>query len=96
MGGSSAAFSTSGTHVMPRFYFHHRTPLAFITDPDGNELSDIGAALAEALTSARHLWAEAIVACRDMPGESFEITGGDGQLLLTVPFRDALPPSLRT
>lgn len=81
--------------IVPRFHFHHRTRAGLIIDPDGSELPDLAAARAEAITAARHLWAEAIVAGRDLPDEQFEIVDGDGPTLLSLPFREALPPSLR-
>lgn len=58
-------------------------------------MPDLEAARAEAITAARHLWAEAIVAGRDLPDEQFEIVDGDGLTLMSLPFREALPPSLR-
>ena len=64
-------------------------------DPDGSELPDLAAAWAEAITAARHLWAEAIVTGRDLPDARFEIADGAGSTLLSLPFREALPPSLR-
>ena len=64
-------------------------------DPDGSELPDLAAAWAEAITAARHLWVEAIVAGRDLPDEQFEIVDEGGSTLMLVPFREALPTSLR-
>lgn len=66
-----------------------------MTDPDGSELPDLDAARAEAIGAARHLWAEAILAGRDLPDWSFEIADGQGRLLATVSFGEALPRSLR-
>ncbi len=87
--------SRNGRPVVPRFHFNHRTPSGLIIDPDGSELPDLAAARAEVITAARHLWGEAIVACRDLADEHFEIVDGDGSTLLSLPFREALPPSLR-
>ncbi len=39
--------------------------------------------------------AKAIVASRDLPDESFEIAEEDGRHLLSVPFSEALPRSMR-
>ncbi|RZL20319.1 MAG: hypothetical protein EOP64_09540 [Sphingomonas sp.] len=64
-------------------------------DPDGSELADLEAARIEAIAGARQLWAAAIVAGIDHSGQSFEITDESGQHLLTVPFHEALPASLR-
>ena len=81
--------------VVARFYFHHRTSAGLIRDPDGSDLPNLDAARAEAEVAARHLWAEAILAGRDLEVERFEITDETGRPLLTLPFREALPPSLR-
>lgn len=45
--------------------------------------------------AARQLWAAAILEGRDLPDEAFEIADGNGLTLLLLPFREALPPSLR-
>jgi hypothetical protein len=58
-------------------------------------LPDIEAARAEALASARQLWAAAILAGEDLPVRSFEIVDHAGCHLLSVPFSAALPASLR-
>jgi hypothetical protein len=59
-------------------------------------LPDLEAARAEAIEGARQQWASAIVAGIDLPDRSFEITDESGHHLLSVPFRAALPMSLRT
>jgi hypothetical protein len=81
--------------ALVRFYFHQSTRDGMVEDPDGSDLPDLAAAVAEALIAARHLWAEAILQERDRGGESFEITDEDGRLLISVPLRNALPESLR-
>ena len=78
-----------------RFYFHQRLRGELLEDPDGTELADLNAAVVEALQSARHLWAEAIIRQEDLTGESFEIADAGGRHLASVRFVDALPPSLR-
>lgn len=78
-----------------RFFFHQQTKGGLIVDPDGSELPDIEAARAEAVASARQLWAAAIIAGADLPVQSFEIADQAGHLLLSVPSGEALPPSLR-
>jgi hypothetical protein len=84
-----------GEGAMVRFYFHQRTRDGLVEDPDGSDLPNLAAAVAEALLAARHLWAEAILQQRDRGGESFEITDEQGHHLISVPLRDALPESLR-
>ena len=74
---------------MPLYYLHIRVGDKLEVDPDGTELSDLDAALTEALKVARELTAE-------MPGHDgstvIEIDDGDGQTILTLPFSDALRP----
>lgn len=80
---------------MARFFFHQQTPRGSINDPDGSELDDMEAARAEAITAARHMWAAAILAGDDISEWSFEVADADGRHLMSIPFRDALPVSLR-
>jgi hypothetical protein len=75
---------------MPRFYFHIVDGSTTIEDPDGSELSDLDAAISEALQSARHLLADKVRAGEVVDGQKFEIRDGGGTLLATVPFRDAI------
>ncbi|GEO19375.1 DUF6894 family protein [Microvirga aerophila] len=74
---------------MPLYYLHIRIGDKLDADPDGAELPDIDAALAEALKVARELTAE-------IPGYDgstvIEIADEDGRTILTLPFSDALGP----
>jgi Domain of unknown function (DUF6894) len=45
---------------MPRFYFHMRQGARLVIDEEGMELPSQGHARAQALQSARELWADAI------------------------------------
>jgi hypothetical protein len=75
--------------VMPLYYFHIRTGDKLEIDPDGTELPDLDAAVAEALRVARELLDEAA----DLGREAvIEIADGAGQTILTVPFSDAARP----
>jgi uncharacterized protein DUF6894 len=59
-------------------------------DPDGSELSDITAARAEAIASARELMSQSIVAeGRIGIHRSFEIADANGRILMVVPFHEA-------
>jgi len=75
---------------MPRFYLHIVDRATIIEDPDGSELPDLEAAIAEALQSARHLLADKVRAGDVVDGQKFEIRDSHGILLATVPFRDAI------
>lgn len=80
---------------MPRFYLHLLHDGILIEDPDGSELPDAGAARAEALTSARELWALAMHNGTDLSDRRFVIRDEEGRHLIEVPFTDALPQGLR-
>lgn len=80
---------------MARYFFHQHTPDGFLADPDGSELPDVEAARAEAIASARQLWASAILSGTDLPERRFQIDDQAGCNLLSVSFCEALPPSLR-
>ncbi|GEO19294.1 hypothetical protein MAE02_69900 [Microvirga aerophila] len=69
--------------MMPLYYLHIRNRNELEVDPDGMELPDIDAAMAEALKVARELTAE--IPEYDA-STVIEIADGDGQTILTVPF----------
>ena len=77
---------------MSRFYLHQQIANGIIEDPDGTEVIDLAAARHEAILAARQLLANAILVGVTPIGRAFQITDEAGQALLTVPFRDALPP----
>jgi hypothetical protein len=90
-----APSSSDRTTIVARYYLHRRTPVDYIIDPEGSELPDLAAAHHEAILCARQFWSGAILVAADLSDESFEISDADGRLLLSVPFLDALPASLR-
>jgi len=75
-----------------RFYLHQQITNGIIEDPDGTEAVDLVAAKRGAILAARQLLANAILAGVAPLGTAFRITDGNGNLLLTVPFHDALWP----
>ena len=80
---------------MPRFYLHTHDGVRRIEDQEGSDLADLASARAEALESARHLWAAAIIADQDLSSLRFEIADENGRIVLTLPFVEALPAALR-
>jgi hypothetical protein len=73
--------------MMPMYYLHIRNGDKLELDPDGTELPGTDTALAEALKVARELAAE----IPEYDGSTvMEVTDGDGQTVLTVPFSDAI------
>jgi len=77
---------------LSRFYLHQRIANGIIEDPDGTEAVDPTAARHEAILAARQLLANAILAGVAPLGTALQITDEGGEVLLVVPFRDALPP----
>ena len=77
---------------MPRFFLHLRYRDEFIEDAQGVEFPDLAAAQADARVAARELLADRMEADSALSDQQFEICDEAGQLLATVPFRDALEP----
>ena len=77
---------------MSRFYLHQQIANGLIEDPDGTEAVDLTAAKHEAVLAARQLLANAILAGIAPLGTAFHIADEAGQVLVKVPFCDALPP----
>jgi len=75
--------------MMPLYYLHIRNGGKLEVDPDGIELPDLDAALAEAVKVARELVDEVDDLGRDA---LIEITDGSGETILTMPFSDAVRP----
>ena len=71
--------------MMPLYYLHIRNGDKLEVDPDGTELPDLNAAVAEALKVARELLGEVNDLRRDAV---IEIADGAGRTVLTVPFSD--------
>ena len=76
---------------MPRFYLNFRSSKEFLEDPDGHEYESLSAAREEAILSAREIMASRVRSGKNPDGDRFrfEITDITGQLILTVPFKDA-------
>ena len=75
---------------MPLYYFHIRSSAGLIRDPEGIELPDLDAALAEAKRSARELLADLLKEDAVLDGQTFEISDADGLVLARLPFRSVL------
>ena len=75
--------------MMPLYYLHIRNGDKLEVDPDGTELPDLDAALAEAVKVARELVDEVHDLGRDAV---IEVADGSGETILTVPFSDAVRP----
>jgi hypothetical protein len=71
---------------MPRYYLHVRTPTDLIKDPEGETRADLEAIRLEAIESAREILADR----RHAISWLFEISDPEGNVLLVVPFTEAL------
>jgi Domain of unknown function (DUF6894) len=80
---------------MPRFFLHIKDGATLIRDEEGIDVPSAAHARAEALASARELWANAIKVGRDIGADAFVIAGQDGQQLTFVSFAEVLPGRLR-
>jgi len=79
---------------MPRYFFnirHRPGPAGLAQDPEGDELVDVSAAHARALSEARKAIAlDRLTMIRDWMVCSFEIVDEQGHPVLTVPFSDTV------
>jgi hypothetical protein len=76
---------------MPRFYLHMKSGAHPIKDEEGVDLPTPDHARAEALQSARELWADAIKAGRDLRADAFVIADEEGKQPIFVPVTEVLP-----
>ena len=75
---------------MPRYFFHHVTRAGLVRDLEGTDLPDLEHARSEAILDARSLLAGAIREGRDISSRSIQISDEQGNVLLTVPFAEAV------
>jgi hypothetical protein len=73
-----------------RYHFNIIKPSGIVHDHEGTELPTLQAARAHAIKDARLLMSMAILEGRDVSGRNVEITDEEGEVLLVVPFRDAI------
>ena len=76
---------------MPHFYLHIKHGADLIRDEEGIDLPTLADARAEALLSARELWADAIKAGQDLGADAFVIADAEGKQLMFVPVTEVLP-----
>jgi hypothetical protein len=75
---------------MARFYLHIRNGAGYAEDFEGQELADLDAARAAAIEGVRSVLSEeARQGELDLSG-SIEIADGDGNILMVLPFSDAV------
>lgn len=75
---------------MPRFFFNVREGDKLIADLEGADFLSIAEATAEAVLSARELMADSILAGRKPSDSRFEIGDESGQIVLIMPFEEAM------
>jgi hypothetical protein len=75
---------------MPHFYFHICNGTGFVEDEEGQELPDIAAARATAITSARDIMATDIRIGELDLASFIEVEDEDRQWLFTLLFLDAV------
>ena len=73
---------------MSRFFIHVRCGDTLTEDPEGYDLPNVEAARDEALAAAREILADGLKS-EGLSCEQLEIHDDAGQLLTTVPVRDA-------
>jgi hypothetical protein len=78
--------------AMTRYYFNLVSPTTTVEDLEGTELSSLDAARREAIKDARQLMGAAILDGDDISNRRIEITNEAGEVLLVLPFTDAINP----
>ena len=85
-------FGMSALWPMPRFFFHVRDRDQLTEGPEGIDFPDLEAAQADARIAVRNVLAEQLASDSTISNQQLEICDEAGQLLATVPFRDAIEP----
>lgn len=78
---------------MPRYYFNIIGEDGVREDLEGSELPSVASARMDALEDARCLMSDAILLGQDISSRRLEFCNGTGDILLTVPFADAIKPT---
>jgi hypothetical protein len=73
-----------------RYYFHLRIGETVSPDEIGLEFANLETAYLEAFRAAREMWTELLAERSNPLIRAFEIADEDGQILLTLPFREVL------
>jgi hypothetical protein len=76
--------------TMTRYFFNIRSEHTYISDAEGQDHEDLGAAREEAETAAREILSEAVKHGQLIDSRKFEITDASGTVCATVPFRYVL------
>jgi hypothetical protein len=79
---------------MPRFYLHVCNGNGFTEDSEGQDLPDVEAARALAITSARDIMADEMRGGMLNPASFIEVEDAERKLLFTVHFSDAYTVNL--
>jgi len=81
---------------MPLYFFHLVSPQEHSTDECGCELPNVETAYLEAYHAALELSFEMLRKRQDPSSLRFEVTNGGGDVLVELPFSEALHPAPRT
>lgn len=82
-----------GRGAVPRFYFNIITAAGTLVDFEGTELPGLEQARAEAIADARALMSTAMIDGFTIFDRSIQIRNEAGDLLLVLPFADAVKAS---
>lgn len=75
---------------MPRYFFNIVDRKGTISDPEGLDLSNIGAAKAEALQSIKEMMAATVTSNGSIVDREFHVTDETGHVVFVMGFRDGL------
>jgi hypothetical protein len=88
--GKISELSCRALKEMPRFYFNILSEAGSLDDWEGTELPDLAAARIEAVHDARALMSSAVLLGYDIASRSVEIRNETGDILLVLPFSEAV------
>lgn len=75
---------------MPRYYFHIKSDVDFVEDPEGIELAGDAEAREEAIDAAREMLAERVRRGEVVDGYVIDVHDAAGTKVFTLSFRDVL------
>lgn len=75
---------------MKRYFFHLRQGPNLIEDPDGSQIVDLQAAIAEAEDDVRTLIADKVRVGQMIEADAIEVTDADGAVLAVVRYHDVI------
>lgn len=78
---------------MPRYHLNQIYKAKYIVDEEGADFIDLAAVRHELTLAARQIMADRLIKGEELNNSRFEVLDDNGQLVMTMPFSDAIPSS---